>query len=372
MKQTPSVLTQILQSRKIVICAGSGGVGKTTTSAIAGIAGGMLGKRTLILTIDPAKRLATSLGLQEVGAEPAEITSALRTAGLHPKAEVWAMMLDMSNTFDQVLRRFITDSAQWQRIQDNIIYRHVTRTLSGSHEYAAMARLADLYHSGHWDLIILDTPPTTHAMDFLEAPHRLEQFFKSRVMELLVGRTSKRGGFGLFRKGTDLLLSGLERLVGKGLISQIAEFFQMLDSMLNAFEQESARVEKLMGSPEVEFVIVCGPSPAQTLEAQSFFRALDRMRVQAGAVVINRTLSPVLTRQTPLEEPLPLDTAEGVVEQVDIAAALQAQGRRELEALVGSSRIVAVPLSSHDIYNVAGLVEIGSILFGSVFPKASG
>ena len=371
MKATnPTVLTQILQSRKVVICAGSGGVGKTTTSAIAGIAGGMLGKRTLILTIDPAKRLATSLGLKEVGAEPAEITPALRAAGLHPKAEVWAMMLDMSNTFDQVLRRFVTDQAQWQRIQDNIIYRHVTRTLSGSHEYAAMAQLADLYHSGHWDLIILDTPPTTHAMDFLEAPRRLEQFFKSRIMEILIGRQGRGGGLSLFRRGTDLLLTGLEKLIGSGLLTQITEFFQMLESLLTAFEQESARVEMLMASPEVEFVIVCGPSPAQTLEAQSFFRALDRMKVQAGAVVINRTLTPVLSRRAPVDELLPLDTAEGVVEQVDIAAGLQAQGRRELESLVGSARLVTVPLSSHDIYNVAGLIEIGAILFGPVFPGA--
>ena len=232
-----------------------------------------------------------------------------------------------------------------------------------------MAQLADLHHSGHWDLIVLDTPPTTHAMDVLEAPRRLEQFFKSRIMEVLIGRQG-RSGLSLFRRGTDLLLSGLERLVGSGLLTQITEFFQMVESLLVAFEQESARVEKLMASPEVEFVIVCGPSPAQTLEAQSFFRALDRMKVQAGAVVINRTLSPVLSRSTPADEPLPLDTAEGVIEQVDIAAALQAQGRKELESLVGSSRIVTVPLSSHDIYNVAGLIEIGAILFGPVFPGA--
>lgn len=360
----------MLQTRKVIICAGSGGVGKTTISALAGLAGGMIGKKTLIVTIDPARRLAQALGIEEVSSDPVEITGRMTESDLRPRSEVWAMMLDMRNAFDTLVRGLISDQERLDQIFANRIYSNLTRSLSGSHEYAAMHKLWDLCGSGEWDLIILDTPPTTHALDFLEAPGKLSGFFHSKVVELFLrDGSAAKYGVSLLQKGSDILAPALERLIGKGLISQIAEFFSLVDVLLQPFDEESGQVEELLHSPDVEFLIVCGPSPSQTDEAGSFFRALKEMNIQAGALVVNRTIKPVLSRycSVDLEPGDPLQ----IVQQVDKAARLYESSYHMLEQYVGKGRLFKVPMGSEDVHSLAGLIRIGEELFGDLFSRKS-
>src|SRR5688500_2370084 len=235
-------VAELLEGKRVCICAGSGGVGKTTTAAA--IAAGMAarGKRVAVLTIDPAKRLADSLGLPELGNTERQVDPALFTAaGADPgDGELWAMMLDAKATFDDVVRRHAPDAETRDRVLSNRIYQQLSSALAGSQEYMAMEKLFEIWAEDRYELLVLDTPPTRNALDFLDAPKRLTQFIEGRALQVFLKPTGIAGK--LFGRGASMGLSVLTRITGVDLLRDLSEFFQAFSSMVGGFRERAKRV----------------------------------------------------------------------------------------------------------------------------------
>ncbi len=229
----------MLEGRSICICAGSGGVGKTTTSAA--IAAGMAarGHKVAVLTIDPAKRLADSLGLDELGNAERRVDPALfEAAGVEPAGgELWAMMLDAKATFDEVVRRHAPDAETRERILENRIYKQISNALAGSQEYMAMEKLYEIHEEGRYDLLVLDTPPSRNALDFLDAPRRLTQFIEGRSLQLFIRPTGL--GMRVLGRGSSVVFSVLKRVTGLDLIQDLSEFFTAMSGMVGGFRERA-------------------------------------------------------------------------------------------------------------------------------------
>ena len=286
------MIQDMIQRHRILIVGGSGGVGKTSVSAALGIASARAGFRTLVLTIDPARRLAAALGLDGIGPEAADVTPKLKTLGIRGHGELHAMMLDVKSTLDRAVERYAPSRQRRDAILTNRLYRNISTRLSGSQEFAAMQRLQEFAASGDYERIILDTPPTTQALDFLTAPERLQAFFDSSLMRIFIqfGGTAGRGFF----RVTDVLFKTLERLTGANVIRDIGEFFQVAESILEPFSQQARRAQALLRRAETSFVVVTGPYPHQLIDADQFRVKLHQMQIDVSALVVNRWLKPAL------------------------------------------------------------------------------
>ncbi len=284
------MIDTLIRDHRILIVGGSGGVGKTSVSAALGLAAAQAGYRSLVLTIDPARRLAAALGLDGIESQATDLTP--RLAGLHPApgGELHAMMLDVKNTLDQAVERYAPDPKRRQEILDNRLYRNIATRLSGSQEFAAMQQLEEIATAGEYERIILDTPPTTQALDFLTAPERLQAFFDSSLMRVFM-QFSGTAGRGFFRV-SDVFFKTLERLTGAGVIRDIGDFFRVAESILEPFSQQARKAQALLRQPQTAFAIVTGPYPHQ-LEAADHFRIkLGEMHIQVGSLIVNRWLQP--------------------------------------------------------------------------------
>src|SRR4051812_37040741 len=268
----PSV-DEILEGKDICICAGSGGVGKTTTSAAIALGMAARGLKVCVLTIDPAKRLADSLGLEELGNEARQVHPKLfAEQGVEIEDELWAMMLDAKATFDELVARQAPDEESRDRVLGNRIYQQISSALAGSQEYMAMEKLFELHSEGKFDLLVLDTPPTRNALDFLDAPKRLMQFIEGRSMKMCMkptGLAAKVAG-----RGTSVVLSVLKRILGFDLLADLAEFFNAFSGMVDGFQARAKRVNSLLGDPHTCFLVVCGPQGQPVDEAVYFHRKL--------------------------------------------------------------------------------------------------
>ncbi len=279
---------ELLEGKRVCICAGSGGVGKTTTSAA--IAAGMAarGKKVAVLTIDPAKRLADSLGLPELGNEERQVDPALfGEAGVDPgDGELWAMMLDSKATFDEVVRKHAPDEETRERILYNRIYQQLSNALAGSQEYMAMEKLFEIWAEDRYDLLVLDTPPSRNALDFLEAPKRLTQFIEGRALRVFMAPTgiaAKVAG-----RGTSTMFSILKRITGVDLLEDLAEFFQAMSGMVGGFRERARRVNELLADSQSMFLVVCGPQGEPIDEAVYFHRKLVEAKLPFGGVIVNK------------------------------------------------------------------------------------
>ncbi|MGI8774709.1 MAG: ArsA family ATPase, partial [Actinomycetota bacterium] len=266
-------IEEIIATKQIVVCAGSGGVGKTTAAAALALQAALEGKKAAVLTIDPARRLASSLGLKELSNEPTKVHKRKFTsAGLDPKGELWAMMLDTKTTFDEVVLQYAPSPEQAQRIINNRFYRSISSRLSGTQEYMAMEKLYELHGSGEYDLIVIDTPPTRHALDFLDAPKRLTDFFESRVLRWFLIPYMKAGG-GIFKVANVAAMTFLKlvkRIVGTEVLEDTAEFFGNLEGMYDGFKQRARDVAHLLQSKETAFVVITSPASESVTEATFF------------------------------------------------------------------------------------------------------
>ncbi len=276
---SPRDLDTALREARVLVCAGTGGVGKTTISAALGLEAALAGRRTLVLTIDPARRLADALGVDHLGAKPTHVdlsalSSATRKASLPSCLD--AMMLDPKPTFDALVARFAQDEAARQRILDNRIYRHLSEALAGSADYAAMVQVFDLIESGDYELIVVDTPPADHALDFLRAPRRMREFLHSRLVRSLLkparsAWSAGRLGARLLGRGLQRILSLIERIAGGGFLDDLSEFMKAIDGLSLAFDERSSWVEEFLLGPKDFCFVECGkrfayrnegPSPA--------------------------------------------------------------------------------------------------------------
>jgi anion-transporting ArsA/GET3 family ATPase len=286
-----SRIGDIVERKRIVVCAGSGGVGKTTTAAAIALRAAVAGHKAVVLTIDPARRLASSLGLEGLSNEPSKVGAAkFKKAKLEPAGELYAMMLDTKTTFDKVVMRYAPSRAQADRIIANRFYRNISSTLSGSQEYMAMEKLYELHTEGDYDLIVIDTPPTRNALDFLDAPRRMTDFLESRVLRWFLMPYLRAGG-GLMRVANVAAMAFLKivkRIVGAEVLQDTAEFFANLEGMYDGFKERATEVAALLSSPATSFVVVTSPAEESVTEAAFFATRLDEAGLPFGALVVNR------------------------------------------------------------------------------------
>jgi anion-transporting ArsA/GET3 family ATPase len=284
-------LEATLASGRIAVCVGPGGVGKTTLAASLGLAAARRGRRACVVTIDPARRLADALGVGELGNEPRAIPPArLRRLGVPEGGELSAMMLDMKRTFDGLVERFAPDATTRERILRNPIYQHVSDALAGSAEYAAMEKVFELAEGRAFDLLVLDTPPSQHALEFLESPQRLLEFLDSRLVQVLVHPAFAAGrvGFRLFQRPAQRVLRVVERVSGVAFLEDISEFLLAFEGMADGFRERARRVRALLLGPDAAFVLAATPAGESVAHALAFLEHLATTRVPLAAIVVNR------------------------------------------------------------------------------------
>jgi anion-transporting ArsA/GET3 family ATPase len=281
----------IVRDRHIVVCVGTGGVGKTTLAASFALAGARLGRKTAVLTIDPARRLADALGIAELGNQPTDLPrDRLAALGVPPEGRLAALMLDMKRTFDELVERFAESEEARRRILGNRIYQHVSDALAGSAEYSAMEKVFELSERRDFDLIVVDTPPSQHALDFLEAPRRLVEFLDSRLVQVLLHPAFAAGRFGvrLFQRGTEKVLHLIERVSGVAFLEDISEFLLAFEGMSEGFRERAREVQARLVGPDAAFVLAASPAPQSTRHALGMLDRLAAAGVPLAGVVVNR------------------------------------------------------------------------------------
>ena len=284
-------LTSLARRHRVIVCVGSGGVGKTTVSAAIALWSALHGQRTAVLTIDPALRLAQCLGLTDTPAAETLIpTETFTAAGLSPRGTLTALRVEQKGTWDAAIERYVTSPPLRQEILSNRFYQGLSQTFAGSHEYMALDTLATLLERKTYDVIVVDTPPTRHALDFLEAPERLQRFLDHRASQWVLRSSLTQGWAALtsLNRATTFLLQKVEEATGLSTLQDIVDFFSTMKHMFVDFSDRFARVSHILRSPQTAFLLVTGPHPAALAEAQELQAGLDRLRIQLKAVVANR------------------------------------------------------------------------------------
>ena len=368
-----ATVTEILEGRGICICAGSGGVGKTTTSAAIAAGLAARGQKVAVLTIDPAKRLADSLGLRELGNDPSRVDPKLfERAGIEMRGELWAMMLDAKATFDEMVRKHAPDEETRDRILANRIYRQISNALAGSQEYMAMEKLFEIHQEGDYDFLVLDTPPSRNALDFLDAPKRMMQFIEGRSLQVFMKPT----GFAtrVVGRGSAMMFSVLRRVVGFDLLADVGEFLSAFSGMVDGFRQRAKRVSELLADPATCFLIVCGPQGEPIEEAVYFHRKLVEAKLPVGGVIVNKVHYEMEADARndvgpELRELLgDADLAERVASNFADYQALAARDARNVEHLareMDERRVIRIPYLDEDVHDLEGLLQINRYLFAT-------
>jgi anion-transporting ArsA/GET3 family ATPase len=284
----PHTIEGLLASKEIAIACGSGGVGKTTTAAaLAAMAAVHHGGKVLVLTVDPARRLANALGLEGFGNVETRIEpDAFKTAGVRPRGELWAAMLDTKQSWDDLVRRHAPDRHTEQRILSNPLYQNISGKFVQSHDYIAMERLYEIHLEGNFDLIVVDTPPTRNAIDFIEAPQRMAEFFSSRLLRLLIAPYRSR----MVNIATRPFYQVADRVLGSQFLEDIAEFFILFQTMYSGFVERARAVERVLHDNRTTFIVVSTLEAAPVREAEFFIRVLSAKRFHLGGLVLNKVL----------------------------------------------------------------------------------
>src|SRR3954469_15836155 len=343
------VLTSVLEGRRIVVCAGSGGVGKTTTAAAIGLGMAERGLRVAVVTIDPAQRLANALGLEELGDEPHPVA-------LELDGELWAMTLDSKRTFDALIEQLAPDARTRDEVLANRIYQQLSTAVAGSQEFTAIAKLYELHEGGGYDLLILDTPPSRNALDFLDAPARLTRFFQGRAIRMFLRPA------GLLGRGTGLVFSLLQRVTGVDLLHDLSVFFRALGGMVDGFSERARRVGALLEDPATTFLIVTSPRHDPVQEAIYFHRKLREAGMPFGGLVVNR-LHVAPAGEVPAELGGALGSrVSAALDDLSALAAREAANVELLRAELGAPAVV-IPELDDDVHDVEGLVRMREHLF---------
>jgi anion-transporting ArsA/GET3 family ATPase len=328
------------------------------------------GAKVAVVTIDPAKRLANSLGLEELGNEPRLIDPARFTEhGVQMRGELWALMLDAKRTFDELIERLAPDSRTRDEVLSNRIYAQLSNAVAGSQEFTAIAKLDDLDVEGDYDLIVLDTPPSRNALDFLDAPERLTGFFQGRAIKVFL----RPAGFGgrLLGKGTSVAFGLLRRVTGVDLLEDLSVFFRALGGMIDGFVARADRVAALLSDPGTTFLIVTSPRHDPVEEAIFFHRKLREAGMPFGGLVVNRMhTAPDVDGALPEEliDELGEALAERVATSARELAALAARDERNVAHLrrrLDDPPVIIVPERQDDVHDVEGLAHVRAHLWGA-------
>ncbi len=388
-------LEALMASREVVVFCGSGGVGKTSVAAAAAVSSAArIGGRVLVLTIDPARRLADALGIEPFGNITKRVSlDAYRELGVEPRGELYAAMLDTKLSWDELVLRHAPDEETAYRILDNRLYHNVTSRFVQSHDYIAMERLYELHGSGDYDLIVIDTPPTRNAIDFLEAPARMAEFFGGRLVRLLTmpyrvsGRSTR-----MLNVASRPFYQLADRALGSQFLQDIAEFFLNFQSMYPGFVARARAVQQLLHDRRTTFAVVTTLEGAPLREAQQFCAELQARDYSLGALVLNKTLPGYLLSEDGERAAERLDREGGAIAKVladlpgradvlgDVPSttrvlrtlgesfrnyAVVARREAELRAELGRQPevVATVPTFPDDVTDVAGLARIGEHLF---------
>ncbi len=352
-------LRDLIAGRSVIVCCGSGGTGKTTVSAAIGLAGAEQGRRACVVTIDPARRLADALGLDELDNTPRRIQGAW-------SGELSAVMLDAKSTFDDLVTRYSASPEQADRILKNRLYRNLTSALSGTQEYMAMEKLYELHSEGGFDLVVVDTPPTRHALDFVDAPKRLYSFLENRVFRLVLMPT--RAYLKAMTFAANALLRTISRVAGSEIVEDAVAFFRAFEGMEEGFKERARRVEELLANPGTAFVLVTAPREDSIDEARFFAQRLSESSIPVSALIVNR-LFPSFATGVPLlgdlsaargpDEDVPSPLAYGELRR-NLAEFLAVSEREEryvtdLAGEVARAPVVRVPFLKDDVHDLDGL-----------------
>lgn len=376
-------LSGVLDRHRVVVCVGCGGVGKTTMAAALAVHAAMNGKRVLCLTIDPARRLANSLGLDEMTTEEQSVPRELFAAkGLELRGHLAAMMLDTKGTFDELVAHYASTPEVAERILSNKVYDYLSGSLAGTQEYMAMEKLHAVRASGQYDLIVLDTPPTSNALDFLDAPGRMATLVDSPAMRWFVQAFEGTGkfSFNLVGKGAAFLLRGLSRFTGTGFLEVLAEFITDFNDLFGGFRERADEVAQALRSDEVAFVIITSPNPLAMEEAIFFAERLEELDMKGDAFVINgmRALfaEPALQESELValiapylpEDMEPERAVKRMRRAMDDARTSAVADRLQADRLrqrVGKEHVyVEVPLFEQEVHDLGALSEVAEYLTG--------
>jgi anion-transporting ArsA/GET3 family ATPase len=359
---------------RIVVCCGSGGVGKTTTAAALGLrAAEHHGRRTVVLTIDPARRLAQSLGLTALDDTPRQVKGVDAAGG-----ELHAMMLDMKRTFDEVVLAH-ADPEKAEEIFANPFYAAMSSTFSGTQEYMAMEKLGQLRARDEYDLIVVDTPPSRSALDFLDAPARLSRFLDGRMLRMLLApaRAGGRSVFKLASASFGLFTRAVTRVLGTQLLTDLSTFVAALDSVFGGFRERADRTYRILQDRETAFLVVAAPEPDAVREAAYFAGRLDAERMPLAGLVLNRmtTVSaPAISAGSARSAAHRLDELGGngmAADAMRVHAAMVDQRARQAAVAAGFAAahprvpVVEVPVQAADVHDLDGLRAIGRALGGT-------
>ncbi|HEY3970422.1 MAG TPA: ArsA-related P-loop ATPase [Solirubrobacteraceae bacterium] len=364
-------LEKRLEGKQVCVCVGAGGVGKTTISAALGLGLAMRGKKVVVVSIDPAKRLAGALGLRELPGEPHRIEPhTLAEHGVEAHGELWAMMLDSKRTFDDLIGRLAPDERTRDEVLSNRIYRELSSAVAGSQEFTAVAKLFELHRGGAWDVIVLDTPPSRDALDFLDAPDRLTHFLEGRALKVLLSP----GGVtrGLLGRGAGLMFSVFARVTGVNLLGELSGFFGSLASLTDGFRERARGVEQLLRDPLTGFLIVTSPEHEPAQEAVFLHDQLLREQMAFSGLIVNRVHNRGLDGHTPeqvtqlLSAKLEASLAGRVARNLadfDVLATRDRASIAELSQGLDEPDPLLVPHLDGDVQDIGGLVMIAERLF---------
>jgi anion-transporting ArsA/GET3 family ATPase len=370
-------LAALVRDRKtrILVTCGSGGVGKTTTAAAMALMGAEAGRRTVVLTIDPARRLAQSMGLVELDNTPREVKGVA-------DGNLFAMMLDMKRTFDDVVLEHSTPERA-EQIFENPFYQSLSSSFAGTQEYMAMEKLGQLAATGEWDLIVVDTPPSRSALDFLDAPNRLGRFLDGRMIRVLTApaRAGGRTGMRVMTAGIGVFAKVFSRVLGSDLIRDLSAFVSALESMFGGFRERAQQTYELLKAPGTSFVVVAAPEPDALREASYFVERLSAERMPLAGLIVNRMHR---TADVLGELALPAARAEAAADTLagkaqdpattlaEVALRVHAEiaGVAEHDARMAKRfstahpdvKVVAVPALPADVHDLDGLRTIGTLL----------
>ena len=354
----------VILDRSIIICCGSGGVGKTTTAAAFALQAARLGRMACVVTIDPARRLANALGLDALTNRPTRIE------GPWP-GELHALMLDPKGTFDDLILRYSDTSEQAEDIKVNRIYRNLTGSLSGTQEYMAMEKLYELVEEGGFDLVVVDTPPSRNALDFLDAPRRLTRFLENRLFQALMMPT--RAGLRIMGVAAQALLRTISKVAGADIVGDAVAFFQAFEGMEEGFRNRAARVRELLVQADTAFILVASPRPDSVDEAVHFAGKLAESDMSVTALVVNRVQPrfaddaqlALLTEQAVPGTNSALDQLIENLRGYTAASDREEQAFADLVVKVAPAPVYRVPLLNTDVHDLDSLATIADLLFAA-------
>jgi anion-transporting ArsA/GET3 family ATPase len=359
----------LIASHDVVVSVGSGGVGKTTTSAALALEAARRGRRVCVVTIDPARRLADAMGLDT---EAARSSEPLLVDGTWP-GELWAVMLDTRATFANVITTYAPSPQQAQRILENRFFRNIADALSGTHEYMAMEKLFELHHDDRFDLVIVDTPPTTNALEFLDAPNRITRFLDHRLYKMLV---TPSGGFArAVNLAAQTVLRSISRIVGASVVEDVIEFLGNFEGMEDGFRARAVAVRELLISELTTFILVTVPRRDLAEEAAGFVTDLSAAGIAVDALVVNRVhprfsdLS-VDELHTQLQQfaGTALESSATALLEASRMAASEIDHLTALTAALPAAPVRLVPFLDADVHDLDGLQRLGNHIFRTVKP----